>query len=130
MAFESAGDVTALQGTLQAQWSALDASFSACQLAGKIPADSPNATQWADMHSRVVAFLALEPSTLHASSQVTIGRQIQSDLQPWYARLQSLGCSDVPAPPPPPAPPQDMLGGIERIVLMIVIFEALRTLGK
>jgi hypothetical protein len=134
MAFETTADVAALQARCEIEWSDLDAAFTTCQLAGKIPASSNDADQWAALHARVVAFDATEPSTLHASSQAKTGRAILDDLQPWYDKLRNLGCANVPptpAPSPEPSNPLDSLGKtITTIALVWLAIEAMRTFRK
>ena len=123
--FVTAADVATLQQSIQQELNDLDASFTECQLQGKIPAGSAEADQWANMRQRGLAFIATEPSTIHAAAQMDAGQQLQRDLCPWYDRIRASGCDPGPCPQPPA--PSDLFSSLKGLLMIWLVIEAMKT---
>lgn len=127
MPFVTAADVTQLHSALDAQAQGLDAAVSEAIQAGKLDGSSRTARDWHLMTGRVAAYLDDPPSTLRAAAQMDAGQQLQRDLHPWYPRLQAAGVQVPPEPAPPPSP-QDLFGNVKDLLLLAVLFVAIREL--
>jgi hypothetical protein len=83
------------------------------------------------MLKRATDYANEPPSWWFAAAQVDAGQALQRDLQPWHARLQAAGCSDVPvAPAPPPEPVSlsqvisPLAQGLSSVPPLLVVFAA------
>jgi hypothetical protein len=130
--FRTSSDVKRLHKDLASETTALGNAVTSCvdpaTMAYKI--DQATRDEWRVMRERVIAYLGDSPSTLRAASQYDAGAELQRELAPWHARLASAGClvSAAPEAPPRPLSLGELLGDVEKIALLALLFFAAKEL--
>lgn len=127
--FTTADSVKAIQGQLNADFTAIRLALIKCAEAGKFPDTSPDFLAWQNIKSRILAYLAESPSWIITKDQIDRGQLLQRELYAWHDRVKALG-AECDAGPPPMLPPESSLsslfgglslGAIVALVLVLVL---------